>query len=757
MKKRLFTVLSLAAILALLVPGGSPPIAAQGEDDQPFFVAIGNGKMYAFPISGEPHQGYSIGDGGTAAVADFDNDELCEVLAVKGSDRLLRLYESDGGTGFVETVVSHDAYPPDNFSIIYDDSAVGDFDDNGYMDFAFTGARCASGYCPPGGQGLIQLHMNLGGGHFERRSIDVSDFRGRPYEAMRGLDDGDFNEDGYQDLAAQQYWNGSNNVTHLFFGNGDGTFVDSPSFFPNSNPDGTPALVSGDFNNDGHLDLIIGQDDGGDPGQTWLYVGDGNGAFTRSGPAYDTNQSVESGGNGAGAGKPDAYDFDSDGNLDVIAPAAGNEGVDAIGLLLFKGNGDGTFQRSILINDNANWSKAAAPPETEPPCRWGGFDFQVEDIWASPSPTEAMSESTISVVIRNAGSTAYVPTGDEYTLGVKLTDTDTEPDKYWYYRFRGSGIGALPPDGLQTLQITNFLFTRPQVDQIEVTFFPTDSDRNTTNNVRTETITIQPPSESWLDCVSMLLDVVMIYLDVHAVDIDAVKEISADLILTNGKIIEAVSNADYGQVWSEGKRFLVNSAITIAAYTIFKPARVAISLIKDWANLVMDAVACQEVVVDVISDLINDFLAKGIDINAIFAESPIYILVTNTSNQRAGFLDDGSIVNEIADSEALQAGDGRKLVLYPGRDTKTITVTGSGDGHFDLTLAIGKADGSTHNVRYHNITVFTDTVGTIDAADSTYSLVIDDNGDGVIDRVELPSSTTIIWPGTAYLPVIFKH
>jgi hypothetical protein len=340
------------------------------------FVAItSDGEMYAFPTWGEPHQGYFIGMGDIGAVSDFDNDGFCEVLAVRESDSLMRLYESDGSTGFSETIVSDDVYPSADFALVRgrSESATGDFDNNGLVDFALTGRRCASEFCPSGGQGLVQVHLNLGNGHFERRSIDISGFGGRRWESMQGLDDGDFDEDGFLDLAAQQYWcSTSTNDTHLLRGGGNGTFVDSV-VFSNVNYDGTPALVSGDFDNDGHLDLIVGQDDAGDPGQTWLYLGDGTGQFTYLGPAYDTNPAVESGDNRSGAGDADAYDFDADGNLDVIAAA------DGIGLLLFEGNGDGTFQSSILLNDNANLKIVATPPETQPPCKWAGGSGP--DLW----------------------------------------------------------------------------------------------------------------------------------------------------------------------------------------------------------------------------------------------------------------------------------------------------------------------------------------------------------------------------------------
>lgn len=169
------------------------------------------------------------------------------------------------------------------------------------------------------------------------------------------------------------------------------------------------------------------------------------------------------------------------------------------------------------------------------------FDFQVEDVWWSPDPPVAMSDSTINVRVRNVGPATYVPNTGDYVIGIKLTDTDKDPDEYWYYRSPGSGVGTLQPNEDRTFQVPKFWFTRPQVDQIEVTFFPTDNDSNTANNVRTETITIQPASDSLLDCLSLALDVVTVYAATHGVDIPVLEAITVNFMLTCAKVEEALS------------------------------------------------------------------------------------------------------------------------------------------------------------------------------------------------------------------------
>lgn len=328
-----------------------------------------NNSIYAFPLSDQPNEGQYIGIGELAAVADFDNDQFCEVISVTDTDRNLRLYETIKDSASVETIISNDAYPSSDFVLWNGDVATGDFDSNGFSDFAFSGRRCPSSnpYCPPGSDDLIQLHLNQGDLSFERVSLSVDNVLSRQYETIIGLDDGDFNKDGKLDLAAQHYWNEPTNDTHILFGNGDGSFIDQ-TVFQTTNParaqGGVPSVVAGDFNSDGQLDLIVGQDDDGDTGQTWLYIGRTAGGFEFSGEAYDTNPNHEASLTAAGSGIADSYDFDGDGNLDVVATAW------QIGILLFKGNGDGTFQEAINLSSNTDFSTISVPSLNRSRCRW---------------------------------------------------------------------------------------------------------------------------------------------------------------------------------------------------------------------------------------------------------------------------------------------------------------------------------------------------------------------------------------------------
>jgi uncharacterized repeat protein (TIGR01451 family) len=159
---------------------------------------------------------------------------------------------------------------------------------------------------------------------------------------------GDFNGDGKLDLALADYGDSSINI---LLGNGDGTFQ-SPSKVPvASAPQG---IAVGDFNRDGKLDLAtVGGNVGNDlfaGGGLAILLGNGNGTFAAPtyysfypGWVYNINPNL-----------PVVADVNLDGIPDLLVTFA-NTTHDAppgtccyytnnIGIGVFLGNGDGTFE-----------------------------------------------------------------------------------------------------------------------------------------------------------------------------------------------------------------------------------------------------------------------------------------------------------------------------------------------------------------------------------------------------------------------------
>jgi hypothetical protein len=145
---------------------------------------------------------------------------------------------------------------------------------------------------------------------------------------------GDFNEDGIPDLAIE---NAGDSTISILLGKGDGTFS-APLVVPvvgtppceNLDIQSNCAIVVGDFNNDGHLDLAVASDN---DNTVVVLKGNGQGSFTPfSGspiPVGSFPQALKVG------------DFNNDGIQDLVVANAND---DTLTILL--GNGDGTFTQA---------------------------------------------------------------------------------------------------------------------------------------------------------------------------------------------------------------------------------------------------------------------------------------------------------------------------------------------------------------------------------------------------------------------------
>jgi hypothetical protein len=158
---------------------------------------------------------------------------------------------------------------------------------------------------------------------------------------VAGFAVGDFNGDGMQDIAALVDIPGQNSdssVAYLFLGNGDGTFQ-SPRQFPVSGL-GPVAIVAGDFNGDGKLDLAVLSSflhDG--TGRVSVLLGNGKGgfgdpiSFALHGLSFSANPLAMSLG-----------DFKGDNKLDLALAYTNSEETGSASVRILLGNGDGTFR-----------------------------------------------------------------------------------------------------------------------------------------------------------------------------------------------------------------------------------------------------------------------------------------------------------------------------------------------------------------------------------------------------------------------------
>ncbi|PIR22151.1 MAG: hypothetical protein COV44_09435 [Deltaproteobacteria bacterium CG11_big_fil_rev_8_21_14_0_20_45_16] len=239
---------------------------------------------------------YNLSDSGTLtanarriATADFDGDGNLDIInpsgsAVAGIDILF----GEGEGNFRATAVITDA------ATNLHDVAVGDFNNDGSIDFV-TADRTDD---------TISVYFNNGDGSFQSRMSLAED------DKVTAVDVGDFDGDGNLDIVSLV----SNAAAAAIeisvrLGNGDGSFQDASTY---TSGDGTALefdLAVGDMDNDGRDDVIASLSVGGTNSEVDTFISDSNGNMTLVDSVLPTQLRVHS---------LDVADINNDGYMDIV-------------------------------------------------------------------------------------------------------------------------------------------------------------------------------------------------------------------------------------------------------------------------------------------------------------------------------------------------------------------------------------------------------------------------------------------------------
>jgi hypothetical protein len=290
-------------------------------------LAAKAGLTRAFPNGGDKTKKFILETTGSgAAFLDYDNDGLLDIFLISGEGGLSRLYHNEGHGRFVDVTAQMGLAGVTGWG---QGVCAADYDNDGFTDLFVT-------YW-----GQNHLYRNLDGRRFE----DVTERAGLKQDRVRyntGCAFLDYDRDGHADLFVANYLQFDPQTTPkpgenpycwyrnlavscgprglpfdrniLYHNHGDGTFTDVSAASGIAAPDQNYSLgvLTGDFNNDGLVDIFVACDQT----PSLLYINQGNGKFAEEavlrGVAFDENGKAMSG-MGATAG-----DYDGDGWLDIF-------------------------------------------------------------------------------------------------------------------------------------------------------------------------------------------------------------------------------------------------------------------------------------------------------------------------------------------------------------------------------------------------------------------------------------------------------
>ena len=267
-----------------------------------------------------------------AAVADFDNDNDADLLAIDNhrrrlsAEKFLRIYWNVVSLRTNSLLPYIRGIPETTFRyLVRGDAAAADFDNDGDQDLLLTGNT--NDLTHIANRSISQLYANNGDGTF---SLHPTTF---PPMERSAVSWADYDSDGDHDLLLCGVTNATDRgdqAASFLYRNDNGVFNDSGFVLP---PLIDASIAWGDYDNDADLDLLItGKTNRFSAETVRLYRND-------SGSLTDTGLAVPS-------IHPDAKcawaDCDNDGDLDVVLAGG-----------VYANNGDGTFQPRVQVINGA--------------------------------------------------------------------------------------------------------------------------------------------------------------------------------------------------------------------------------------------------------------------------------------------------------------------------------------------------------------------------------------------------------------------
>lgn len=382
------------------------------------YLGVGDGTLSA------PTTYTTVGNGAILpVVSDFNGDGKLDVIAVVNGSASLAVLIGNGDGTFNQP--SNDQVPLAPSLSNVEAVSAGDLNSDGRQDLVLTPY-----------QGNVNVALGNGDGTFQSPTVITTGisylFAGQVI---------DLNHDGHPDIIVS----GSQNYTvpngvQVFLNDGNGNFM--PGTVYGLTGSGAPGLLATvDFNGDGNPDILVGTPSGG-YAEGILSILLGNSDGTMQGARYLNQASL-------GGSSAIAVDINGDGIPDIIE--AGNivTGGDQGGILVFLGTGNGQYAPPVPYDTGVSPGRALVAGD------FNG-DGKIDIVVASLCFDSSCAQGGVSILLGNGDGTfqpsVIYATGAQYAYSVAVGDFNGDGKLDVAVANQFSSVGILLGNGDGTLQ-----------------------------------------------------------------------------------------------------------------------------------------------------------------------------------------------------------------------------------------------------------------------------------------------------------------
>ncbi|CAF1020117.1 unnamed protein product [Adineta ricciae] len=224
-------------------------VANFGTNNIGIFLGKGNGSLTfhkIFPLGSSRPRWIDNGD--------LNNDSFVDLVTVNYGTNTIGIHLGDGQGNFQKQTIYSTGFDSDLFSL-----KIKDLNNDGNLDIVVSNF----------GIDNIGIFYGFGDGKFTNQTSLYTGLKSHPYSIV--IDD--FNHDEHMDIGVTH--SGTNQIG-IYLGVGNQSFTKA-TLYSTGNSSSPLSIATGDFNNDNHLDIIVGNYEIPNVG---IFYGDGTGSFS---------------------------------------------------------------------------------------------------------------------------------------------------------------------------------------------------------------------------------------------------------------------------------------------------------------------------------------------------------------------------------------------------------------------------------------------------------------------------------------------